>query len=87
MSWGGGGVGNQLLMLSPNLLKSRIPMSRLGRGGGVGGRGEGGVWWPTFDAESKFAKIPNSHVQGGRGGCRGGGWWPTFDAESKFAKI
>ena len=61
------------------MLKSQIPMS----GGG------GGCWWnqfPTFDAESKFAKIPNSHVRWGGGGV----WWnqfPTFDAESKFAKI
>ena len=36
----------QLLMLSPNLIKSKIPMS---------GRGGGGQF-PTFDAESKFAK-------------------------------
>ena len=39
---------------------------------------------PTFDAESKNAKIPNSHF------CRcgkGEGWWPTFDAESINAKI
>ena len=52
----------------------------------MGGWGEG--WWnqfPIFDAESKLAKIQNSHVEGG-GGC----WWnqfPTFDAESKLAKI
>ena len=26
-------------------------------------RGVGGNQFPTFDAESKFAKIPNSHVQ------------------------
>ena len=42
-------------------------MSRVKEGGWrEGGRG----WWPTFDAESKFAKIPNSHVQG-----EGGGGW------------
>ena len=38
-------------MLSSNLLKSKIPMFR------VGGWGRG--WWnqfPTFDAEFKFAK-------------------------------
>ena len=57
----------QLLMLSQNLLKSPIPM--------LGGRGEGGGvsgnQLPTFDAESKFAKILNSHV------CWEGvrGWW------------
>ena len=33
---GGGGVGGQLLMLCPNLLKSQIPMSRVGGGGGGG---------------------------------------------------
>ena len=44
-------------MLSPNLLKSKIPMS--------GGWGEGFV---EFDAKSKFAKIQNSYVQWGRGG-------------------
>ena len=60
---GGGGVGGtnfQLLMLSSNLLKSKIPM--FGREGG---------WWnqlSTFDAEFKFAKIQNSHVQWGGGG-------------------
>ena len=79
--WGGGGVGGtnfQLLILSLDFLKSKIPMSRWGGGG----------WWnqlSTFDAESKFAKIQNSHVRGGGGG---GGWWnqlSTFDAESKFA--
>ena len=53
--WGGGGgfmeTNFQLLMLSSNLLKSKIPMSS-GGGGWVG-------WWnqlSTFDAESKFAK-------------------------------
>ena len=34
-----GGVGSQLLMLSPKMLKSQIPMSRVGRWGrGVGGQ-------------------------------------------------
>ena len=45
----------QLLMLSSNLLKSKISMLRVGVG-----------WWnqfPTFDADFKFAKIQNSHVQ------------------------
>ena len=66
MSGGGGVVGGtnfQLLMLSPNLLKSKIPMS-----GGVGWGGD--CWWnqfPTFDAQSKFAKIQNSMSSGGGG--------------------
>ena len=83
LQWGGGGgceVNIQLLMLSPNLLRSQIP---LGGGGGVniqllmlspnllrsqitfmvGGGGE----HPTFDAETKFAKIPNSLFSGGGG--------------------
>ena len=52
---GVGGTNFQLLMLSSNLLKSKIPMSD----------GVGGCWWnqlSTFDAEFKFAKIQNSHV-------------------------
>ena len=65
--WGGGGgdwwkTNFQLLMLSPNLLKSQIPMSDWG------GAGIGGNQIPTFDAESKFAKIPNSHVPLGGAG-------------------
>ena len=47
--WGEGGV-HENLMLSSNLLKSKIPI--------CGGGGGGGGWWnqfPTFDAESKFA--------------------------------
>ena len=40
-------------MLSSNLLKPKIPMLR---GGGV---------LMEFDAEFKFAKIQNSHVEGG----------------------
>ena len=36
-----------------------------------------------FDAEFKFAKIQNSHVEGGGGG----GGLAEFDAEFKFAKI
>ena len=70
---GGGGVCGinfQLLMPSPNLLKSKLPMFG-------GGGGEGSVcvcvWnqFPTFDTESKFAKIQTSHVWWGGGG----GWW------------
>ena len=58
VGWEGGLVETnfQLLMLCPNLLKSQIPMSMMG----LGGRGEvgGGKQFPTFDAESKFAKNP-----------------------------
>ena len=36
MEGAGGGVGGQLLMLSPNLLKSHISMSRVGGWGEVG---------------------------------------------------
>ena len=71
----------QLLMLSPNLLKSQIPYVS---GGGGGGVSDGQL--PTFDAESKSAKIPNSLCEWGGGGV-GDGQLPTFDTESKFAKI
>ena len=48
-------------MLSPNLLNSQIPY--------VGGRGVENADFPTFDTESKSAKIPNSLCgQGGGGG-------------------
>ena len=50
---------SQNLMLSSNLLKSKIPMLRMG----WVGRG-----LTEFDAEFKFAKIQNSHVEGGVGG-------------------
>ena len=69
----------QLLMLSPNLLKFQIPYVH----GGGGGVGDGQL--PTFDAESKSAKISNS-LCGGGGGV-GDGQLPTFDAECKSAKI
>ena len=53
----------QLLMLSPNLLKSQSPF--------MVGRGEGGEvcdgQLPTFDAESKSAKIPKFLYSGGGG--------------------
>ena len=52
----------QLLMLSSNLLKSKIPMS--GEGGGVGFHGN---QFLTFDAEFKFAEIQHSHVRLGGG--------------------
>ena len=67
---GRGGVGGtnfQLLILSSNLLKSKIHMSGREEGRG-GGRGD---WWnqlSTFDAEFKFAKIQNSHFVGEGGG-------------------
>ena len=48
---GGGGVSDQLLMLSPEMVKYQIPISA----GGVGG---GGGWSPTFDAKSRNAKNP-----------------------------
>ena len=54
VGWGGGG-GLRNLMLSSNLLKSKIPMLRVG-GGGV---------LTEFDAEFKFAKIQNSYGEGG----------------------
>ena len=65
---GGGGGGGwmtanfQLLMLSPNLLKSQSPFMVVGGGGVCDGQ------LPTFDAESKSAKIPKS-LYGGGGGC------------------
>ena len=43
-------------MLSSNLVKSKIPMLRVG---GVGGG------FAEFDAKFKFAKIQNSYVGGG----------------------
>ena len=70
----------QLLMLSPNLLKTQISY-RVGWGRGVGDQ------LPTFDAESKSAQNPNSQYS--VGGGRGGGFvnrLPTFDAESKSTK-
>ena len=56
-------------MLSSNLLKSKIPMLRVVGGGLM-----------EFDAEFKFPKIQNSHVEGWGG-------LMEFDAEFKFAKI
>ena len=53
----GGGRTHGNLMLISNLLKSKIPMLRVG-GGLV-----------EFDAEFKFAKIQNSHVEGGGRGA------------------
>ena len=73
--FGGGGV-SQNLMLSSNLLKSKIPMLRAGGWVGWGGGG-----FTEFDVEFKFAKIQNSYVEGGGGG------FAEFDVEFKFAKI
>ena len=71
----GDGVQDQLLMLSPNLLKTYIPYT-VGSGANwdqvqicenrnslYGGEGDGPV--PTFKAESKSAKNPNSLYSGG----------------------
>ena len=52
---GGGGGGSENLMLSSNLLKSKIPMLRVGRRRG----------FKEFDAEFKFAQIQISYVEGG----------------------
>ena len=52
---GGGRGASQKLMLSSNLLKSKIPMLRVGGWGGL----------MKIDAEFKFAKIQNSYVEGG----------------------
>ena len=57
--YGGGGsvmINFQLLLLSPNLLKSQSPFT----GGGVSDD-----QYPTFDAESKSVKIPKSLYSGG----------------------
>ena len=78
---GGRGEGIQLLMLSPKMLKSKIHIFT----GGWAGWGRG--WQPTFDAESKNAKIQNSYFHKWVGEGGGWGWWPMFDAESKNAKI
>ena len=69
--WRGGWqwLVDSTLMLSSNLLKSKIPIS------GEGGEG----WWnqlSTFDAEFKYAKIKNSHFRGWGGG---GLVEPTFN--------
>ena len=56
-----------------NRTRSKITLLRNWFGGGD---------LPTFNAESKSAKIPNS-LYGWGDGC----YLPTFDAESKCAKI
>ena len=69
------GVSNfQLLKLSPNPLKSQIPYTV--RGDQVG------IQLPTFDADSKSAKIPNSLY--GWEGCQ----WPTFKSQlQNFSQV
>ena len=62
---GGGGplpTNFQLLMLSPNLLKFQSPYTVVWGGGGSTSN-----QLPTFDAESKYAKIPKSLYGGGGG--------------------
>ena len=76
----------QLLILTPNLLKSHI--SYIEGGGALAGD----KLFPTFNADSKSANIPNSLYGRGRGiGNWGGGagdeLFPTFDADFKSAKI
>ena len=51
----------QLLIFSPNLLKTQIPYTVLEGGWGLG------IQLSTFDAESKSAKTPNSLYGGGGG--------------------
>ena len=52
----------QILMRSPNLLKSKSPIMKVGVG--VGGGVVGDDQCAPFDAESKFAKISKSHCSG-----------------------
>ena len=86
--WG----GSQNLMLSSNLLKSKIPMLRWGSRKLMlssnllkskipmsVGRGGGGRGLTEIDAQLKFSKIQNSYVEGGG--------LLEFDADFKFAKI
>ena len=54
----------------------KFPMCPRGRGGGRG-QVTANFQLPTFDPESKSAKMPNSLCAGGGGGG-GGRWWPTF---------
>ena len=75
----GGGGSSWNLMLSLNLLKSKIAMLRVG----VGGVGGTNFQLLMLSSNLLKSKIP---VWWGGGGC----WWnqlSTFDAEFKFAKI
>ena len=53
---------------NPNNLSPELKLP-FWKGGGIGND-----QFPTFDAESKFAKIQKSHYSGGGGG--GGQWQP-----------
>ena len=73
-------INFQLLMLSPNLLKSKVPIfggvvetnfqllllspNLLNSKVPIFGGGHGNQF-PTFDAESKFAEIQSSYFRGG----------------------
>ena len=70
----GGVGGSQNLMLSSNLLKSKIPMLRV-----VGGGGGGGAQNLMLSSNLLKSKIPMLRV--------GWGGFVEFDAEFKFAKI
>ena len=59
------GVAGQLFMLSLEMLKSKIPKIQFLQ--------ERGSWQPTFDAESRNAKIQISIFTGGRGRGQGAG--------------
>ena len=67
------GVGSQLLMLSPKMLKSQIHIFT-------------GVGRERVSSQLLMLspKILKSQIHIFRGGGRS--WWPTFDAESKNAK-
>ena len=65
--WVGGGLWN--LMLSSNLLKSKIPMLRVG--------GWGGSWNLMLSSNLLKSKIPMLRV--------GGGGFAEYDVELKFA--
>ena len=71
---GGGGGFIPNLMLRKNLQNPKVLLWWWGWGG---------IQLPTFDADSKSAKIPKSL----HGGLGGGSQLPSFDAESKSAKI
>ena len=75
--WGVGAGGSQNLMLSSNLLKSKIPISA-----GVGG------WEDSqnlmLSSNLLKSKIP---ICGGMGGVGGVREFMEFDVEFKFAKI
>ena len=66
--------GTQTNIIQIEITQTRRPRSRAQSGSriyqfGDLGRGGGGLW--NSDAEFKFAKIQNSHVEGGGGGPHG----------------